>query len=286
MMEIIEKGGWVVKQSAPKIIHSVQEAKDDQDRRIIVVTGFASTNDVDLDDEIIDQTKWRPESFDAKLVKFLSHHAYYDDPIGKMWWIKADPSKKEATRTKFRAQYGPNAFGIGFGELYLDNLMDSFSVGFKAYDWLDPKPDEQRKIRRIFVDQLLLEISAVNVPANRSARVDDMEKALKESRESANEIKAIVREYIESGSVIQKSDDGIYTVKQGSDIELTLAEIKDNQEAILHRLDLLEMKDIITIDPEPEIVIETEKELDIEIDIPDVEITTEDHSKYLKGEFV
>ncbi len=183
---------------------AVYETNDSNGKRIIVVTGFSGDNSIDRDDEIIDQTKWRPESYNIDLVKFMPFHEYNKMPVGKHWWIKPDPNKKEATATKFRAQFGPHEFGLAFGELYLDNIMNSFSEGFRAFKWITPN----EKGTRTYVDQVRLEISIVTIPANANARIDDMGKAFDEVMLSKDETKAVIKEYL-----FEETEEGLWVEK-------------------------------------------------------------------------
>jgi len=186
---------------------AVYETTDSNGKRIIVVTGFSGDNSVDRDNEIIDQTKWRPESYNIDLVKFMPFHEYNKMPVGKHWWIKPDPNKKDATATKFRAQFGPHEFGLAFGELYLDNIMNSFSEGFRAFKWITP--DEKHvEWSRTYIDQVRLEISIVTIPANVNARIDDMEKAFDEVMLSKEETKAVIKEYL-----FEENEQGLWVEK-------------------------------------------------------------------------
>jgi len=204
---------------------AVYETTDQKGNRIIVVTAFSGDNSIDRDEEIIDQTKWRPESYDTNLVKFMPFHEYNKFPLGKHWWIKPDPNKKEATATKFRAQFGPHEFGIAFGELYLDGIMDSFSEGFKAFKWIAPN-EKDVQWSRTYVDQVRLEISAVTIPANKNARIDDMEKAFDEVMLSKEETKAVIKEYL-----FEEDENGLWIEKD------TIIKIwDDTSTSIRHRI--------------------------------------------------
>ena len=195
---------------------AVYEEKDANGKRIIVVNGFSGDNSIDLDDEIIDQTKWRSDSYVTKLVKFMPFHEYKSFTLGQHRWIKPFPNKKDATATKFQAQFGPHEFGIAFGELYLNGDMDSFSEGFKAFKWETPT-EKGAVYSRKYIDQLRIEISAVSIPANRNARIDDMIKAFDQVNRSAEETKAVIKQYLfeesESGLLVEKVIER-YTVKE------------------------------------------------------------------------
>ena len=204
---------------------AVYETADPKGNRIIVATGFSGDNSIDRDEEIVDQTKWRSESYDINLVKFMPFHEYNKFPLGKHWWIKPDPNKKDATATKFRAQFGPHEFGIAFGELYLDGIMDSFSEGFKAFKWITPN-EKSAQWSRTFVDQIRLEISAVTIPANKNARIDDMEKAFDEVMLSKEETKAVIKEYL-----FEEDENGLWVEKD------TIIKIwDDTSTSIRHRI--------------------------------------------------
>ena len=189
---------------------SVYEDFDLNGKRIIVVTGFSGDNSIDRDKEIIDQTKWRPASYDINKVKFMPFHEYNKVPVGRHRWIKAFPNKTNATATKFQAQFGPHEFGLAFGELYLDGIMDSFSEGFEAFKWITPSEKSVDWVRT-YIDQERYEISIVTIPANVNARVADMSKAFDEVIESKDETKAVIKQYL-----FEENNDGIWIEKQES----------------------------------------------------------------------
>jgi len=219
---------------------AVYEENNANGKRIIVVNAFSGDDSIDLDDEIIDQTKWRSDSYLTKLVKFMPFHEYKSMTLGQHRWIKPFPNKKDATATKFQAQFGPHEFGIAFGELYLNGDMDSFSEGFKAFKWENPT-EKGAQYSRKYIDQLRIEISAVSIPANRNARLDDMIKAFDQVNLSASETKAVIKEYLfeksESGLLVEKGIE-YYTIK---DIDYkqkyydSLVIISEQAEAILKK---------------------------------------------------
>jgi hypothetical protein len=217
---------------------SVYEEFDHNGKRIIVVTGFSGDNSIDRDKEIIDQTKWRPESYNSRIVKFMPFHEYNKVPVGLHRWIKAFPDRKNATATKFQAQFGPHEFGLAFGELYLDGIMDSFSEGFEAFKWITPNEKSVDWVRT-YIDQERYEISVVTIPANKNAVVDDIEKAFDEVSQNKDETKAVIKQYLtfemgDNGIIVEKTDS--YTIKNIElESRITLLEqeiekLKTNQE--------------------------------------------------------
>jgi len=219
---------------------SVYEDFDQNGKRIIVVTGFSGDNSIDRDKEIIDQTKWRPSSYDVKRVKFMPFHEYKNVPVGRQRWIKPFPSKKDATATKFQAQFGPHEFGLAFGELYLDGIMDSFSEGFEAFKWITPNEKSADWVRT-YIDQERYEISIVTIPANANARVEEIEKAFDEVVENKEETKAVIKQYL----TFEMGDNGIIVEKRDS---YTIKAVELESRIILLEQEIKTLKETNTID--------------------------------------
>lgn len=135
------------------------EFRKAQDGDDWIIEGYASTDAVDSYGEIVE-----PEAFRRFLPKFaefpvvLLNHAWFDKPVGKILeaeirprglWVKAQISKT-----------APEVWTM-IGE----GILKAFSIGFRGVSLQageEGQPDVWKEIE-------LVEISVVNVPANREA---------------------------------------------------------------------------------------------------------------------
>lgn len=149
----------------------ISETKEfnDDDRTL---TAWASTDDVDRDGESLAADGWELKQFKKNPV-LMAAHDYRKFPIGKVIWIKPDPSDKPKG-LKFKAQFAETDEGLDAWYLYRNGYMNAFSVGFAPLEEpiFDEKADGKKKPRRIYPKNELLEISCVPVPANAMALVE------------------------------------------------------------------------------------------------------------------
>ena len=144
----------------------VKEA-DDKERTIIAI---GSKQTIDRDKDIVDVKGIDTKQFKANPVVLWSH-GYYDLPIGKAVgkkvWVDGD-------ELKFKIQFAPEELSPKAGfiyNLYKEGYLNSFSISFlpdyKEVEWIE----ETSKVpaHRFIKKSELLEISAVNVPANSAA---------------------------------------------------------------------------------------------------------------------
>ncbi|MBC8485069.1 MAG: HK97 family phage prohead protease [Bacteroidetes bacterium] len=146
---------------------SVKEVKQNG-----VITGaVASTGILDRDEEIIEPDGWVLDNFKLAPQLLWSHDSRLL-PIGKVTKIDVMNGK-----LIFDAEFAvKDEFAKRVSDLMSDGFLSAFSVGFKPL-----KKEENR-----FVEQELLEISVVNVPANPEAR---------DSREYKNFMADIEKEF-------------------------------------------------------------------------------------------
>jgi HK97 family phage prohead protease/HK97 family phage major capsid protein len=126
-----------------------------------IIEGYASTDAVDSYNEIIE-----PEAFRKWLPRFMEfpvslvNHAWFDKPIGKILdaaidmrglWVRALISKT-----------APDIW-----QLIQEGILKAFSVGFSGVTLEKPMDDPAKPA--IWKEVQLLEVSIVNVPANREA---------------------------------------------------------------------------------------------------------------------
>jgi HK97 family phage prohead protease/HK97 family phage major capsid protein len=139
---------------------SVVKAEPDQNsptNSVIVVTGYASTTDVDRQGDVVASTAWR--SGMSNYLKNPIILAYHDHskPVGRMVEHKVD---EKGLWIKARIS---NAATDIFN-LVRDEILTAFSIGFKI---VDAEYDQTKDI--FTVKELELhEISVVSVPANQN----------------------------------------------------------------------------------------------------------------------
>lgn len=146
-----------------------QKEFNDDDRTLVA---WATTDDVDRDGESLSADGWDLKAFRKNSV-LMACHDYHKFPVGKVVWIKPDPSDKPKG-LKFKAQFAETDEGLDAWYLYRNGYMNAFSVGFNPLEdpIYDDKADGRKKPRRTYPKNELLEISCVPVPANAMALVD------------------------------------------------------------------------------------------------------------------
>jgi phage head maturation protease len=137
------------------------------------LTAIASTESVDRDGDVIRASGWKLKNFKKNPV-FLWQHNSSILPLGsaKDAWIEND----KLMFTPVFATAEMNPFAEQVFRLYQAKHLRSFSVRFDPLKWNEIKPEEGKgsaglmvRSGREFTSQELLEVSAVNVPANPEA---------------------------------------------------------------------------------------------------------------------
>lgn len=128
------------------------------------MTFVISTDEVDRHGDVIVADGWRLESYQRNPV-FLWAHDYMRPVIGKavvVW--------QELHGLLARMEFAPTEFAQEVASLYRGNYQRGVSVGFKPIQYEERRHDKTGAFQGIrFLEQELLEVSAVPVPANRSA---------------------------------------------------------------------------------------------------------------------
>jgi HK97 family phage prohead protease len=183
-----------------KFLASEKADVNDSERSIV---HYASTNDIDRDNEII-----LPEGIDLtnyqKNPQVLWNHMSWSSAIttiGKSLWQKVD-GKGLLCKTEF----APTSLGNECFELYKGGFLTSWSIGFLAKEW----SDSDNGIRT-FTKTEMLEYSAVTIPANPEAISLNFIKGLKsdEMRDAfAGKylLESVDKEINELKSLISKSE--------------------------------------------------------------------------------
>ena len=128
------------------------------------LTFVLSTDDVDRHGDVVSADGWRLEAYLRNPV-LLWAHDYRHPAIGRALSVWT-----ESHRLLARMEFAPTAFAQEVAALYATGFQWGVSVGFRPIRW------EERRDARTgaflglrYLDQELLEVSAVPVPANRQA---------------------------------------------------------------------------------------------------------------------
>ncbi len=128
------------------------------------VTFVLSTDDVDRHGDVVSADGWRLEAYLRNPV-LLWAHDYRHPAIGRAVSVWTEPHRLLA-----KMEFAPGAFAQEVAALYADGFQWGVSVGFRPIRW-----EERRDVRTgaflglRYLEQELLEVSAVPVPANREA---------------------------------------------------------------------------------------------------------------------
>jgi HK97 family phage prohead protease len=129
------------------------------------IMGFViSTDEVDRHGDVIVAQGWQLDSYLRNPV-FLWAHDYARPVIGR-----AASVWKEPHRLLAQMEFAPTKFAQEVAFLYRNNYQRGVSVGFKPVVYEERRNEKTGAFLGIrFLEQELLEVSAVPVPANRSA---------------------------------------------------------------------------------------------------------------------
>lgn len=154
-----------------KIFNSVIKAIDEAD---MTLTALVSTAAKDRMDESLDPLGVDLKNYRKNPVVLWAHN-YEMPPIGKAQWVKRT---KDGVLSKVK--FAPTELGREVFELYKENYLNAFSVGFipKKVDDGEKSAKGKDKPRRVYTEWELLEYSAVPVPANPEALALAMQKGI------------------------------------------------------------------------------------------------------------
>ncbi len=145
-----------------KMLTIAEKKEINEEERSIV--GWGSRAVVDRDQEIIQTGGWDLKAFRKNPVLMLSHD-YSTLPVGKILWIK---DTEEGL--KFKAQFATTPTADEVYQLFKEDVMHAFSVGFIPKEWVDAKDTEKPK--RTYTKSELLEISCVSIPSCPDALIE------------------------------------------------------------------------------------------------------------------
>ena len=128
------------------------------------VTFVLSTDDVDRHGDVVCSDGWRLEAYRENPV-LLWAHDYRHPAIGRAASVWTEPHRLLA-----KVEFAPSAFAQEVASLYVAGFQWGVSVGFRPIRWEERRDSRSGAFIGIkYLEQELLEVSAVPVPANRSA---------------------------------------------------------------------------------------------------------------------
>jgi len=131
---------------------------------------IASDETLDRAGEIINAKGWLLDSYKANPV-FQNSHQYGDIifTIGRTEEIevRANLFGDNYLYQRVRFAVEENPFAKVAYELYRGGFLNAVSVGFKPIKWVEG--EKAAPARRVFIEQELIEVSAVSIPANQNA---------------------------------------------------------------------------------------------------------------------
>jgi len=166
-----------------------------------VIDFVASSEKLDRYDEIIVAAGWRLENYQRNPV-FQNAHQYGDIifTLGKAL-ITEVRAGKLFQRIQFATEANPMA-RIAYG-LYRGGFLNAVSVGFIPLRW--ENGTEQTAFRRKYLEQELLEVSAVGIPANPEALQLGL-KAGTISRSDLRELSELLKRFCEPETALTQPD--------------------------------------------------------------------------------
>ena len=128
------------------------------------VTFVLSTEEVDRHGDVISADGWVLDSYRENPV-LLWAHDYRKPAIGRAAKVWVEPHRLLA-----KMEFAPTKFAQEVSSLYRSGFQWGVSVGFKPLRYEERRDDKTGAFLGLrFLEQELLEVSAVPVPANRSA---------------------------------------------------------------------------------------------------------------------
>lgn len=141
-----------------------EKADDQEEEGAAPMTFVVSSEEVDRHGDVVLAQGWRLESYRRNPV-FLWAHDYSRPVIGRALSVWSEPGQLLA-----RMEFAPTDFAREVAALYRSGYQQGVSVGFKPLRYEERRQERTGAFLGIrFLEQELLEVSAVPVPANREA---------------------------------------------------------------------------------------------------------------------
>ena len=123
-----------------------------------------STDDVDRHGDVVSAEGWRLGAYLRNPV-LLWAHDYRRPAIGRALEVWTEPHRLLA-----RIEFASSAFAQEVASLYAEGFQWGVSVGFRPLRWEERRDSRTGAFLGLrYLEQELLEVSAVPVPANRNA---------------------------------------------------------------------------------------------------------------------
>ena len=169
---IISKAHW--NSDGDNLRLSMPLTKIDKERR--VVSGFASLDNVDKQDDIV-----TAEASMAAFAKFRGNIREMHQPVavGKMVNFKEDKYFDPETKKFYKGVFVSAYVSKGAQDTWekvLDGTLTGFSIGGKMNKWDDAYDEKSDKTIRVIKEYDLVELSLVDSPANQFANIVSVEK--------------------------------------------------------------------------------------------------------------
>ena len=169
---IISKAHW--NSDGENLRLSMPLTKVDKERR--VVSGFASLDNVDKQDDIV-----TAEASMAAFAKFRGNIREMHQPlaVGKMVNFKEDKYFDPETKKFYKGVFVSAYVSKGAQDTWekvLDGTLTGFSIGGRMNKWDDAYDEKSDKTIRVIKEYDLVELSLVDSPANQFANIMSVEK--------------------------------------------------------------------------------------------------------------
>ena len=154
----------VVEEPLAKLRDTGIEPTGSEQRAAAPVTFVLSTDDVDRHGDIVSAEGWRLDAYLRNPV-LLWAHDYRHPAIGRAVEVWTEPRRLLA-----KMEFAPSAFAQEVAALYARGFQWGVSVGFRPIRWEERRDSRTGAFLGLrYLEQELLEVSAVPVPANRDA---------------------------------------------------------------------------------------------------------------------
>jgi len=166
-----------------KFNFEVKEVNSDD--KFIYIDGYASTNDKDLGDDIVEQGALMKSVESYGYPKFLHQHSHTQMPLGVLESVST-----EGNKTLIRTKMPITDRSKEIKALAEMGAYGGFSIGFmsKTVEWQDIDKDQVRVIKELH----WYEVSLVSVPMNPNAVVTNVKSI--EKVEKLSEVEGILKE--------------------------------------------------------------------------------------------
>ncbi len=151
-----------------RLRHAGEFILKDVDPSKRTITGMITTDAVDRYGEVVDPNGAMLKDYRNNPVVLLNHMSW-GLPIGKNVWIKPEKNGLLA-----QTQFADTGEGNDVFQLYDSGFMKAWSIGFAPKEWVEGKAEDG--FRRKFLKWVLLEYSAVTVPANPEALTNALDR--------------------------------------------------------------------------------------------------------------